>query len=400
MNTHDAPRMQSLTLNSASFIAQFGLSMIGLALVYHLRAAFGLSPQMVGISVSIPTFSYFVFCIVLGPVCTRFKPRHCVEISAIGMTLSVIAILYSTQVWQVYIALACYGLFMSFLWPQIMAWLSRGKEEKELGRATGSFNFSWSLGAAISPLVTGFLVERSTELPLFVAIGFLLAVFALILMATMLQPSIRAAKSEQQNTSEETRKDHSTPLRFLCWAGVLTVYASLAVLQTIFPMYAQDTLMYSESRVGILLLARGFATCLAFVYMRNSTWWHFKRSGAILMQACAALSYFALSRLNGQSAFGLYLFVFLCFGIFFSSVYSMSIFHGVSGSVNRSKRMLVHEILLTTGTIAGSSLGGTVYEYFGFSNVALWCTVLVAVPVVISIVRTYAFRSARTKYGH
>ena len=400
MKKLDASGMQSLTLNSASFVAQFGLSMVGLALVYHLRSAFGLSPQMVGISVSIPTFSYFIFCIVLGPFCTRFKPRHCVEVSAVGMALSILAILYSTQVWQVYAALACYGLFMSFLWPQIMAWLSRGKEEKALGRATGSFNFSWSLGAAISPLVTGFLVEQNTELPLFVSIGFLLGVFVLILIATKLLPSIRAAKSELQNSTEETRKDKSTSLRFFCWAGVLTVYASLAVLQTIFPMYAQDTLMYTESRVGILLLARGFSTCLAFAYMRTSSWWHFKRWAAILMQACAAISYFALSRLNEHSPYGLYFFVFLCFGIFFSAVYSMSIFHGVSGSVNRSNRMLVHEILLTTGTIAGSSLGGTVYEYFGFANVALWCTILVMVPVIIGIVRTYAVRGIQTRYGH
>ncbi|NLO61760.1 MAG: MFS transporter [Spirochaetales bacterium] len=380
--------LQTVTLNSASFIAQFAISMVNFSLIYHLRAMFSLSAQMIGIAASTYTLSYFFFCIMLEQPCSHIRPRHCVEVSMIGMSLSIIWIIWSRQIWQVFFALILYGLFMAMLWPQVMGWLSRGKEGERLNRATSSFNFSWSFGAGLSPLLAGFLVEKSTEIPMMVGTVLLLFTFLLIVMATYLVPSIRATTSEASNRMTEQKEDSSTPLRFLCWAGVLTVYIALSVMQTIFPLHALDSLKIPERMVGLLMLIRGLATSLVFVYTGSVSWWQFKRSIALAVQILVAIVFIIGSLFVVSTPYWAYAILFLLFGTLLSFAYTLSIFHGASGSVRRAKRMMIHEILLTTGSIIGATFGGTIYQHFGFTKVMWWCGLLVLIPVAVSLAGT------------
>ena len=58
------------------------------------------------------------------------------------------------------------GVSMSTFWPFLMGWLSTGHEGKKLNRRLGLFNIAWSSGSLISPLLGGYLVERSSLLPM------------------------------------------------------------------------------------------------------------------------------------------------------------------------------------------------------------------------------------------
>jgi len=377
-------QLQSRILNSTSFMAQFAIAMINLALVYHMRLQFNLSPQLIGVSASIYTFTYFISCLALGPIATRLKPRHSVSLSVAGMGISIAVVMVTTSIAVAFVALAGYGIAMSFLWPQIETWLARGKEGRALNKATSSFNVSWSLGAATSPLLTGILVEIHTRVPLFAGIMLFGLVFSLIGISTKMVPGIRAVVSEYQNIQQTTAIDQSTPLRFLSWAGVLTVYAALAVILTIFPLHALDNLPFSESAVGLLLLVRGLATVGMFVVMGKTSWWHFKRTLVIIIQILVV----GICLLGTLSfSFFHYILFFFVFGMLFAMMYSFSIFHGASGSIHRSKRMLIHEMLLTIGTIVGSIVGGTVYQYLDFTRVLYACSVLVAIPIIIALLR-------------
>ncbi|MDD2297547.1 MAG: MFS transporter, partial [Sphaerochaetaceae bacterium] len=164
MDLNRSMQLQSRILNSTSFMAQFAIAMINLALVYHMRLQFNLSPQLIGVSASIYTFTYFISCLALGPIATRLKPRHSVSLSVAGMGISIAVVMVTTSIAVAFVALAGYGIAMSFLWPQIETWLARGKEGRALNKATSSFNVSWSLGAATSPLLTGILVEIHTQI--------------------------------------------------------------------------------------------------------------------------------------------------------------------------------------------------------------------------------------------
>ncbi|HCJ94138.1 MAG TPA: MFS transporter, partial [Sphaerochaeta sp.] len=78
-----------------------------------------------------------------------------------------------------------------------------------MNRATSSFNVSWSLGSALSPFLTGILVEISTDTPLLTGVALFILVFLLIVTATLLVPGIKAVVSERKNIEESTMQDQS-----------------------------------------------------------------------------------------------------------------------------------------------------------------------------------------------
>jgi DHA1 family multidrug resistance protein-like MFS transporter/DHA1 family quinolone resistance protein-like MFS transporter len=383
MEHSSVARIQGRVLNSASFIAQFAISMANLALVYHLRIRFSLSAQMIGLSAAIYTSTYLLCCVALGPIAAHMRPRHSVELSMVGMALSIGVVMTTHSVAVAMLALMAYGLFMSFLWPQIESWIARGKEGRELNRATSAFNVSWSVGYALSPQLTGLLVERSTSAPLLAAVVLFVVVLLLIIFSTLLVPGIKAVVSERKNIESSQGEDQSTPLRFLSWAGVLAVYASLAVLLTIFPLHAMEHLPFSESATGFLLLVRGVATVGMFILLGKTSWWHFNRPLIITTLAIVSATCLLGSRIQ---SFGMHVLFFFLFGVLFALAYSFSIFHGASGSIHRSRRMLIHEILLTVGTVLGSVMGGSIYERLDYHTVLYACAALVLVPALAALV--------------
>ncbi|MDD3904369.1 MAG: MFS transporter [Sphaerochaeta sp.] len=358
--------IQFWVLNFSSFIAQLTIAMVNLAMVYHLRNSFALSADKIGIATSISTTTYLVFCIAGSSYTTHFRPRNLVEISIAGMALSVGVFASTSHLGVAYVSLAFYGSFMSLLWPQIEGWFSRGKEGKQLNHVTNAFNFSWSFGVGISSYLAGLLVERSTTLPFWVGLGLFGVVFLLIYLSSVLVPGIRAVESEHKDNKTHSRTDSSTNLRFYCWIGIIILYTGMSVILTIFPLYAQDVLKISESTTGLLLLVRGFTTCISFLLLGKTGFWQFKKRYIFLVQGLFALS--CLLAIGFTSLISYALFFFL-FGILFAAAYDQSMFHGASGSINRSQRMIIHEVLLTVGTILGAVLGGYIYEVFSFSMV-------------------------------
>ncbi len=373
-----------LILSATSFLGQFTISMVNLALVYYLRLQFSLSPQGIGLSVAIYTSSYFFSCFLVDPIASKITPSFSVQISQFGMLLSLVIILITTKVEVVFVSLIFYGFFMAFLWPQLAAWISRGKEGATLSRSTGAFNVSWSIGAALSPLLTGILVETSSKIPLYLSLFLFLSVIILLQISSSYIPSMKSVESEQKRRKSEQREDTSTPLRYVSWIGNLTLYIALAVILTIFPLYALDSLPFSKSGVGFLLFMRGASTVVVFYLLGVTSWWHFNKK-AILV----TLILFSLLTIGSTqiSSFFLYIIFFLAFGALFATMYTFSIFHGVSGSLNRSKRMLIHEAILTIGTVIGSTMGGFFYQEFGYNQVMYTCAIFVLLPLVTMVVQ-------------
>ncbi|HAF86272.1 MAG TPA: MFS transporter [Sphaerochaeta sp.] len=383
--------LQFWVLNVASFVAQLSIAMVNLAMVYHLRGVFRLTADKIGIAASISTGSYLLFCILLSSYTVHFKPRNLVEISLLGMAASVGFFASTANLGVAYVCLAFYGASMSLLWPQIEGWFSRGKEGSQLSRVSNAFNFSWSSGVGVSSFVAGILVERSTTLPFFVSIALFLLVFLMIATSSALVPGIRAMKSEKEENRTSDKIDESTPLRFYCWIGVIILYTGMSVILTIFPLYAQDVLLISESFTGLLLLFRGVATCISFLLLGKFGFWHFKKRYIFLVQSLFALSCLVLTGFSSMVAYGLFFFLF---GILFATAYAQSMFHGASGSINRSQRMIVHEVLLTVGTIIGAVLGGYLYELFSFSLVLMAIGIGTLVVVLFELSVAFA-RSKR-----
>lgn len=384
---HKTDTIQFWVLNIASFLAQLTIAMINLALVYHLRSFYQLGADQIGIAASLSPATYLLFCILGSGFTVHFRPRHLVELSIAGMALSVLLFLLTSTLAVAYVALALYGAFMSLLWPQIEGWFSRGKEGAALNKVTNAFNFSWSFGVGISSFIAGLLVEVSTTTPFIVSLGLFVLVFLLIFLASALVPGIRAVSSEHEDKQTNGKVDASTPLRFYAWAGIIALYSGMSVILTIFPLYAKEVLLISESRTGLLLLVRGVSTCISFLLLGKLEFWHFKHRYIFLVQLLFGFS--CLVAMSFTSVVP-YAFFFFLFGILFAFAYDQSMFHGASGSVNRSQRMIIHEVLLTVGTILGAVGGGYMYEQLSFSSllrlIGTSAVILVCLEMLLALV--------------
>ncbi len=376
-------RLQFWTLNAASFLGQCGISMVNLALVYHLRYTIGADAGTIGLAASTYTTVYLIACLLFSRFYQRFAPRIMVTLSVLGMTVPVTVIALSRSLYVIFPCLVLYGAAMSMLWPQMEAWITRDSEGRDLNILTSSFNFSWSFGTGISPYVASLLVVFSPSLGLAGGAAIFI-VIALMITLLSLNREIRAIKPEAEHIKEAGEgKDHSTPLRFDSYAAVFLVYSALSVVLNIFPLYTKEVLHMSESVNGFLLLLRGFSTCFAFIYFGSTSWWQFRLKYIIGAEAAFIILLFIFAGQTSVWALGLFMIVF---GVLFSLCYNFSIFHAASGAVDRGKRMMIHECVLTLGQVLGVSIGGGIYDKLGFRNVLMTLAAAGVLMIAIQIV--------------
>ncbi len=369
---------KKIALCIASFFSQFSICMVNFAMIYFMREKYSLSSSVIGIASSIYTVTYFISCLAFSPVYPRLKRRTKAFIALFGMAVTNIIILSFSSVGLMYLMLALYGVTMSFLWPNIEDWITEGEEGRQLAKATGGFNFSWSFGAGLSTMVGGFLVEMSPSVPIAVGALIFLLVLAFLLKLDGTRVEVKNGKKEEGSTGR------ATLLRYFSWCGNFLNYSCYSLLINIFPLYAMDVLGFSESISGTLLLFRGMTTCFSFIFFSRFPFWQFSKVSVLLSQFALSILFFIFSFLSSSLSIALF---FIAFGIVFALLYQMSIFHGASGASNREKRMIIHEVLLNIGMVTGSSLGGIIYEHFSFTAILY---ILSAVALLFFIAETTA----------
>jgi len=349
-----------------------------------MRDIFDSTAAEIGWFSSLWAFSYLIGCYILHPLSRRIGAHRSIAIASFGMFLAVILILLSKDAWIVFILYGFFGFVTALFWPPLMGWLSEGIEGNYLNKMMGLFNLSWSTGLVISPYLGGVFLELDLQSPLIFAAGLygFLSIVLIIIPAAV--PSIISPNNKKN--IDETVIDSSTTLRYAAWLGNLTAYIIFGVLLFVFPLYARDELFFSESSIGLLLLFRALFSTFIFILAGKFSWWHFNKIYMIVMQSLLVLFSFFIPYANSWVTIVSGLSVF---GIIFAAQYSSSIFHGVSGSIHREKRMAIHEAVLTVGVIAGAIGGGEIYQQWGmaaaFNCAAAAATFVLIIQIVIML---------------
>lgn len=356
----------------STFLSQGSIVIFNFTLVYYLREC-GIDSVGIGLASSIYPTLYFLGCIFMPKLLPSLKGKARILAANIGMAFTGLVLTFIKNEAMIMTDLVFYGLFQSLLWTNMETWITGGKEGGELTSRLTLFNFSWSFSVGLATSFSGFVSEYSTRLSIWSGCVFFL------ISALLVALSGRSYDSKKEK-EEVVSEDHSSPLRFPSWAGVLLVYTGYSLVLTVFPQYAMDTLGYSESVTGNILLFRGISVTIAFLIMQKARVWQ-KGVGPILgSQAFFAILTFLMLFLRSIAAFAI---LFALYGFVFALSYDLSIFHGAEGAKDRHKRMVIHEVLLTLGTIIGSLVGGFVYQYFSFKTLVLTISILSVVIVVI-----------------
>jgi len=372
---------KSAVLLPAAFLVAVGVGTVALGMIFYVRDIFSATPSQVGYLTALWSLAYILGCLFIRQAFNRVLPRYLLIASTFLMTVFILASVFSSRFFMVYVFYSLWGVAMSLFWPFIMGWLSHGIEGVKLGKVLSNYNFSWSIGTIISPFLAGILSTVASPLPLFAGSALFFLTCVLIIGATLTIPKIRADRwieaAKKQDLSE---KDNSTLLRFPAWIGLFTTYTVVGVILNIFPVYARTDLGISKSLVGLALQQRAIFATVGFIVLGRTSFWHFKPLQMIIGQILLAAMVFLLRFYGMPVPLGLLL---ALIGMLMSLSYFNSLFHGVSGSVNRAGRMAIHESILSAGLIIGSSVGGILYEGYTMSLVYFFCAGLVLFGAVV-----------------
>jgi DHA1 family multidrug resistance protein-like MFS transporter/DHA1 family quinolone resistance protein-like MFS transporter len=295
-----------------------------------------------------------------------------------------LAIQFVPSLTYVFVCFAFYGVFMSMFWPPLMAWLSGEHEGRELTRRFARYNLMWSFGSIVSPYVCGELAEHSARYPMAVGTGIFFLTAAFVGGAAMVLPRDAAQSGDFSEACEPVGDGVvETPLRYPAWAGMFAGFFAFGALLAVFPLAAERELFITDGTVGLLFLTRALFSTALFLIIGRTSRWHFKFSPMLSVQligvACFVLLTFFADIMVTALLFGL-------LGIVMAFSYSVSIFHGASGSSNRIKRMAIHESTLSFGLIAGSAAGGMLYETSAVRQVYLMCAAVFVLILAFQLI--------------
>ena len=355
---------RAFILLPAAFIANAGIGILNFSLVFYMRDVFNSTAAEIGWFSSIWAFSYFIGCFALHKLSRKIGAHRSIAAAVLGMVFVVIAMLFSETVILMFVLYSLFGFITALFWPPLMGWISEGLEGPELNRMMGLFNLSWSTGLVISPYLGGLLLEYNLSYPLIFAVGLYgLLTIALVLVPILFSSIVLQESSHKRNIPVS---DSSTSLRYIAWLGNFTGYIIFGVLLFVFPLYAREELWFTESSIGLLLLFRALFSTFIFVLAGKISWWHFNKAYMLIIQLLMIVFTLFIPYTKSWISFAAGLSLF---GILFAGGYSSSIFHGVSGSIHREKRMAIHEAVLTVGVITGAIGGGEIYQHWGMVSV-------------------------------
>ena len=372
---------KSFVILPSAFLVATGSSIVELGIIFYIKEIYGATASQVGILTGLWSFSYIIGCVFIRPIFKRVLPRFLLIGSSLFMCIFILLVLTTKIFATALIDYSLYGFSMAFFWPTMLGWLSKDAEGARLGKSISYFNLSWSAGIIVGPFLAGILSAISPEIPLYAGSSLFLLTVVLITGASFSLPKVRSDRDVDAAAGRDTLKsEKGTVLRFPGWVGMFTTFVAFGVIVNIFPVFAVDDLAMSKQVVGVVMQSRTFLAIFFFIILGHTTFWHFRISQMIAGQILLAVVIYLMIFTSSPLILAL---LIAWAGALRALSYSNSVFHGVSGSINRTERMAVHEALLAGGLIFGSLLGGVIYQYYGMAAVYYFCAAVVMLGAVI-----------------
>lgn len=312
---------------------------------------------------------YVCACYCLHHLPATLPPRYSILAASFLSFFSIgMIFLLKSLLWS-FVFYAIFGLALSLFWPVVMGWISSGLEGRQLSRVLGWFNFSWSMGAILSPVAAGWLEDMGNSFALRGGSLMFLAAMCLIAAGIFLMPELsRKTFIPPRQFAFGKKNENGTFLRYPAWFSVFASFFLVGTIVTVVSLAAGDELDITKKTVGILFMVRALTMSLILVVMGQTSWWHFRGNQMAVGALVGVFAAVSLAFTRSTVMMGL---IMLVVGVVISQSYTNSIFHGVSGVTDKTWRMAIHEMTINAGLILGSVSGGLVYGAFGITTAYL-----------------------------
>ena len=360
---------------------------LNFALVFYAHDKFGADTFQASLFGSLYSLSYLLCCSFGGKLLQKIPPLRSILLAISFVFIGLWLMLKAPTLTIAYIVQTGIGISISLFWPQLMGWLSSGQEGKQLARATSFFNFSWSTGTIVAPFLAGFLSDLNGVYPLYACLAFTAINGIYVALAGYRlqhdETATAAATTTSSTAAQQQLGDHSPTIRFPAWYGLVCAWFAIGFLYNSYPLMAEQSLGFSRQHIGNLILLRALFATIMMTAMGFCSFWQFRYwqliAGHLLLAVNMLLFGFASNSVSITMLISMS-------GILCAHAYTNSMFHGISGSTNRTLRMAIHEAALSIGAVIGGAATGWLFERTrSIRGCGLFVAAIVASAVVCDI---------------
>ena len=327
---------------------------LNFALVFYAHDKFGADTFQASLFGSLYSLSYLLCCSFGGKLLQKIPPLRSILLAISFVFIGLWLMLKAPTLTIAYIVQTGIGISISLFWPQLMGWLSSWQEGKQLARATSFFNFSWSTGTIVAPFLAGFLSDLNGVYPLYACLAFTAVNGLYVALAGYRlqhdETATAAATTTSSTAAQQQLGDHSPTIRFPAWYGLVCAWFAIGFLYNSYPLMAEQSLGFSRQHIGNLILLRALFATIMMTAMGFCSFWQFRYwqliAGHLLLAVNMLLFGFASNSVSITMLISMS-------GILCAHAYTNSMFHGISGSTNRTLRMAIHEAALSIGAVIG-----------------------------------------------
>ena len=360
---------------------------LNFALVFYAHDKFGADTFQASLFGSLYSLSYLLCCSFGGKLLQKIPPLRSILLAISFVFIGLWLMLKAPTLTIAYIVQTGIGISISLFWPQLMGWLSSGQEGKQLARATSFFNFSWSTGTIVAPFLAGFLSDLNGVYPLYACLAFTAINGLYVALAGYRlqhdETATAAATTASSTTAQQQLGDHSPTIRFPAWYGLVCAWFAIGFLYNSYPLMAEQSLGFSRQHIGNLILLRALFATIMMTAMGFCSFWQFRYWQLIAGHLLLAVNMLLFGFASGSVSITM---LISMSGILCAHAYTNSMFHGISGSTNRTLRMAIHEAALSIGAVIGGAATGWLFERTrSIRGCGLFVAAIVASAVVCDI---------------
>ena len=360
---------------------------LNFALVFYAHDKFGADTFQASLFGSLYSLSYLLCCSFGGKLLQKIPPLRSILLAISFVFIGLWLMLKAPTLTIAYIVQTGIGISISLFWPQLMGWLSSGQEGKQLARATSFFNFSWSTGTIVAPFLAGFLSDLNGVYPLYACLAFTAVNGLYVALAGYRlqhdETATAAATTTSSTAAQQQLGDHSPTIRFPAWYGLVCAWFAIGFLYNSYPLMAEQSLGFSRQHIGNLILLRALFATIMMTAMGFCSFWQFRYWQLIAGHLLLAVNMLLFGFASGSVSITM---LISMSGILCAHAYTNSMFHGISGSTNRTLRMAIHEAALSIGAVIGGAATGWLFERTrSIRGCGLFVAAIVASAVICDI---------------
>ncbi len=206
-----------------------------------------------------------LFAPVWGSLSDKYGRKPILLVGMIGLGLAMLLFGLAVKLWMLYAAMILSGSLSSATLPAAQAYAADSTTKEERGGAMGKIGGAIGLGVVLGPGLGGLLASMSLAMPFFVASGFCLLTFLIILAGL---PESLAKKDRSQSTEIKFMQVRGlwlavfSPIGFGLLAAFLAIFGQ-TIFTSVFGLYALARFDYGPEQVGTILMAMALMYALA-----------------------------------------------------------------------------------------------------------------------------------------